>query len=199
MLLSVLTMLACGSSDTLEDSGDGEGSLFDDTTESDGLTVEIETSAGTIVVVLEPELTPETTENFLEYASSGFYDGVDGGGATIFHRVIDGFMIQGGGYTTGGALKETLAPITLETDVGLSNERGTIAMARTNQPDSATSQFFINLVDNAFLDYESASNPGYAVFGVVTEGMDVVDAIGSVATSNDQPVETIEIVGVSVY
>jgi cyclophilin family peptidyl-prolyl cis-trans isomerase len=130
------------------------------------------TSKGTVVLELDPTTAPISSNNFLGYVSKGFYSN------TLFHRVISGFMIQGGGYTTG-LLKKTgqSAAIELESNKGLSNARGTLAMARTNEPNSATSEFFINVVDNTFLDYKNAANPGYAVFGKVVQGMDVVDAI----------------------
>ncbi len=156
------------------------------------------TSMGTIVIDLDAETAPITTANFLSYAEAGFFDGADGQGATVFHRVVDGFVAQGGGYTASGTEKSTQDPIVLESDVGLSNLRGTIAMARTGVPDSATSQFYFNLVDNTFLDYQDASNPGYAVFGEVVQGMDVVDAIGAVATNGEVPAEAIIIESVSV-
>ncbi len=130
--------------------------------------VRLATSAGDIVVELEAEKTPATTANFLQYVRAGHYDG------TIFHRVIENFMIQGGGYRADLGEKPTRAPIKLEADKGLSNVRGSIAMARTNDPNSATSQFFINVADNPRLDSHGG---GYAVFGRVVEGMDVVDQI----------------------
>ena len=138
----------------------------------------IETSMGTITVTLDAEKAPETVANFVEYAREGFYDG------TIFHRIIDGFMIQGGGFTKEMNQKETRAPIRNEAMNGLKNVRGTIAMARTMVVDSATSQFFINLVDNGFLDFTSPTPQGfgYAVFGAVIDGLDVVDAIAKVKT-----------------
>jgi peptidyl-prolyl cis-trans isomerase A (cyclophilin A) len=139
--------------------------------------VGIVTSAGSIVLELDPKAAPITVNNFLNYANSGFYRN------TLFHRVISGFMIQGGGYTTGMVKKDGLKdPIVLESNNGLTNLRGTVAMARTNDPNSATSEFFINHVDNAFLNY-STTNPGYAVFGKVIQGMDVVDAIASKPTA----------------
>ena len=138
----------------------------------------IETSMGTISLELDEEKAPLTVANFVRYAKEGFYDG------TIFHRVIDGFMIQGGGFTRNMDQKETHEPIAIESMNGLVNQRGTIAMARTSVPDSATSQFFINLVDNDFLDFTAPTMQGYgyAVFGRVTDGMDVVEAIGKVKT-----------------
>lgn len=152
--------------------------------------VTINTSMGKIVVELDFEKAPITAKNFAEYVSEGFFDG------TIFHRVIPGFMIQGGGMKPDMKEKSNKAPIKLESNNGLSNARGTIAMARTMVPDSATSQFFINLVDNTFLNYSGAGNPGYAVFGKVVEGLDVVDAIATVKTGrrghhDDVPVETV--------
>ena len=135
---------------------------------------------GTITLELNDEKAPVTVANFVDYATSGHYDG------TIFHRVIDGFMIQGGGFTKEMNQKETKAPIRNEAANGLKNARGTIAMARTNVVDSATSQFFINLVDNDFLDYRSPTPQGfgYAVFGQVTDGLEVVDAIAKVSTGD---------------
>jgi len=142
--------------------------------------VKMTTTLGVIEIeVLEKEA-PETARNFLEYVKSGFYDGL------IFHRVIPGFVIQGGGFAPGMRHKDTRAPIRNEADNGLKNERGTLSMARTSDPNSATSQFFINLKDNAFLDHtgKTASGWGYAVYARVVNGMDVVDAIARVATGN---------------
>jgi len=136
---------------------------------------EIVTSKGKIVVELDPNAAPVTTANFLSYVDEGFYDG------TIFHRVIPTFMIQGGGITPNGEKKETKSPIILESDNGLSNRVGTIAMARLASPNSATAQFYINVANNQGLDY-NPSNPGYAVFGRVIEGMDVVNEIRQVET-----------------
>ena len=143
----------------------------------------METSMGTISLELDDNLAPATVENFVKYAADGFYDG------TIFHRVIDGFMIQGGGFTRDMNQKDTRAPIRIESMNGLKNLRGTIAMARTMVPDSATSQFFINLVDNGFLDFTAPtqSGYGYAVFGKVTDGMEVVDRIAKVRTGFSGP------------
>ena len=143
----------------------------------------METSFGTITLELNEEKAPETVRNFAEYAREGHYDG------TIFHRVIDGFMIQGGGFTNSMDQKPTHAPIRNEAMNGLKNARGTIAMARTMIVDSATSQFFINLVDNDFLDFTSPTPQGfgYAVFGRVIDGMDVVDAIAKVKTGFNGP------------
>jgi peptidyl-prolyl cis-trans isomerase A (cyclophilin A) len=135
----------------------------------------IQTSKGTFKVELETERAPITVQNFLAYADEGFFDG------TIFHRVIDGFMIQGGGFAPDMSQKTTKAPIKNEAGNGLLNKRGTLAMARTSVVDSATAQFFINLADNDFLNHGSRDF-GYAVFGRVVEGMDVVDAIAKVTT-----------------
>ena len=159
----------------------------------------METSMGTISLELDDNLAPATVENFVKYAADGFYDG------TIFHRVIDGFMIQGGGFTRDMNQKDTRAPIRIESMNGLKNLRGTIAMARTMVPDSATSQFFINLVDNGFLDFTAPtqSGYGYAVFGKVTDGMEVVDRIAKVRTGfsgphQNVPVEAVVIRRISV-
>lgn len=138
--------------------------------------VALETSKGTIYIELDAEKAPKTTENFLWYVDAKFYDGL------VFHRVIKDFMIQGGGFTKDMVKKKTKAPIQNEANNGLKNERGTIAMARTPDPHSGSSQFFINLVDNHGLNFKSKSAQGwgYCVFGKVVEGMDVVDAIGAV-------------------
>ena len=152
----------------------------------------IETTFGNIEVELDADKAPVTVENFLSYVNDGYYDG------TIFHRVIPNFMIQGGGFDSEMTPQPAKAPIKIEADNGLPNDRGTIAMARTNDPNSATSQFFINHRDNSFLNH-TAPTPqgwGYAVFGKVTEGMDVVDKIAGVATGNhgghaDVPVEPV--------
>jgi len=143
----------------------------------------MQTSMGTITLELDEAKAPATVKNFVEYAKSGHYDG------TVFHRVIDGFMIQGGGFTKSMDQKPTRAPIRNEAMNGLKNLRGTIAMARTMVVDSATSQFFINLVDNGFLDFSAPTQQGfgYAVFGKVTDGMDVVDAIAKVKTGFSGP------------
>jgi peptidyl-prolyl cis-trans isomerase B (cyclophilin B) len=156
--------------------------------------VELHTNKGVIRLRLDAEKAPKSTENFLAYVRSGHFDG------TIFHRVIDGFMIQGGGFEPGMKQKPTQAPIANEANNGLKNKRYTIAMARTNDPHSATAQFFINVSDNAFLDH-TAPTPqgwGYAVFGEVVEGQDVVDAIKGVKTGSkgfhqDVPVEDVVI------
>lgn len=156
----------------------------------------IETSEGAIEVTLRPDIAPETVDNFITYTKSGFYEG------TLFHRVIPGFMIQGGGFDENLKQKQTRSPIRNEAKPTAKNLRGTIAMARTSSPDSATSQFFINLTDNGFLD-AGVRGPGYAVFGKVTGGMGVVDAIASKETVRsrgmaDVPREPIVIRSVSV-
>ena len=141
--------------------------------------VRLATSLGDIVVDLDKEKAPKTVDNFLQYVKAGHYDG------TVFHRVIDNFMIQGGGMKPDLSEKPTKAPIPLESRSGLTNLRGTLAMARTQDPNSATAQFFINLKDNAFLDQaNSRDGNGYAVFGKVVAGMDVVDKIRAVPTGN---------------
>ncbi|KMQ74254.1 Peptidyl-prolyl cis-trans isomerase (rotamase) - cyclophilin family [Marinobacter subterrani] len=157
--------------------------------------VRMVTSEGPIELLLRPDVAPETVANFLQYAKSGFFDG------TIFHRVIPGFMIQGGGFTKELDRKPTRAPVRNEARPTLPNLRGTIAMARTSAPDSATSQFFINLSDNDFLN-AGVRGPGYAVFGKVTEGMGVVDAIARKQTTRKQgmadvPVEPVIIESVT--
>jgi peptidyl-prolyl cis-trans isomerase B (cyclophilin B) len=161
--------------------------------------VTLHTSMGDITLELDAEKAPKTVANFLQYARDGFYDG------TIFHRVINNFMIQGGGMTADMAQKETRAPVDNEANNGLKNKTGTVAMARTNDPHSATAQFFINVSDNGFLDHTAptAQGWGYAVFGRVTAGMDVVEKIKAVATGNkgfhqDVPKEAVTIERVTV-
>ncbi|MDF0604971.1 peptidylprolyl isomerase [Neisseriaceae bacterium TC5R-5] len=156
--------------------------------------VEMITSKGNIEITLDSAKAPKTVENFLAYAKAGHYDG------TVFHRIIDGFMIQGGGFDTKLSQKATKAPIANEGSNGLKNTIGTIAMARTADPNSATSQFFINLSNNDFLNYKSATpqGAGYAVFGKVTQGMDIVNRIAKVRTGQmngmgDVPFEPIVI------
>ena len=161
--------------------------------------VKLETSMGDIVIELNKDKAPNTVANFISYVEDGFYNG------TIFHRVIENFMVQGGGFDENFEQKGTKAPIQNEADNGLSNKRGSIAMARTNDPHSATAQFFINAVDNDFLDFrgKAPSGWGYAVFGEVVEGMDVVDKIREVKTTmrgphQDVPAENIVIIKASV-
>jgi peptidyl-prolyl cis-trans isomerase B (cyclophilin B) len=140
--------------------------------------IKLTTSHGDILIELDAEKAPLTAANFEQYVRDGHYDG------TIFHRVINGFMIQGGGYASDFSEKPTRAPVQNEAKNGLKNTVGTVAMARTNQPHSATAQFFINVSNNGFLDYPGQDGWGYCVFGQVTEGMDVVNAIKGVATGN---------------
>ena len=148
--------------------------------------VRLATSAGDIVIELDAAKAPKSVENFLAYVKAGHYDG------TVFHRVIANFMIQGGGMTPDLKEKPTRAPITLEARNGLNNDKGTVAMARTNAPNSATAQFFINLKDNDFLNAAaSRDGNGYAVFGKVTSGMDVVEKIRAVPTGNKGPFENV--------
>ncbi len=149
--------------------------------------VQLQTSLGTIIVQLDPQRAPLTVANFLRYVNKGFYAG------TVFHRVIPGFMIQGGGFTRQLEQKPTDAPIPLESRNGLRNLRGTIAMARTSDPNSATSQFFINLVDNSSLDYPQPDGHGYAVFGQVVSGMSVVDRIAAVPTHDVGPMQNVPV------
>ncbi len=140
----------------------------------------LHTNHGDITIKLHNDKTPKTCENFMEYVNSGFFDG------TIFHRVIDGFVIQGGGFEPGMSQKETRDPIENESDLGESNKKGTLSMARTMDPHSASSQFFINVADNVFLDHQQKSHEGwgYCVFGEVSEGMDVVEKMAKVQTTN---------------
>jgi peptidyl-prolyl cis-trans isomerase B (cyclophilin B) len=159
-----------------------------------GKQVLLKTSRGDITVELDETAAPESTRNFLAYVKNGHYDG------TVFHRVIKGFMVQGGGFEAGMKQKPTEAPITNEADNGLKNQHYTLAMARTNAPHSATAQFFINTADNRFLDHTAptAQGWGYAVFGKVVAGNDVVDAIENVKTANrgghaDVPVDDVVI------
>ncbi|AOI65996.1 peptidylprolyl isomerase [Burkholderia territorii] len=147
--------------------------------------VQLKTSQGDIRVELYPEKAPKTVANFLDYVKAGQYNG------TIFHRVIKGFMIQGGGYKTNFEEKPTRVPIPLESRNGLKNLTGTIAMARTSDPNSATAQFFINTVDNSGLDYPNPDGNGYAVFGKVVSGLDVVKKIEGVATTSRGPMQDV--------
>ena len=154
-------------------------------------TVELSTTLGDLTIELFDDDAPITVENFLTYVDDGFFDG------TVFHRVISGFMVQGGGFAEGMKEKTPRSPIKNEADNGRKNQRGTLAMARTQDVDSATAQFFVNLADNVFLDHGSRDF-GYAVFGRVSEGMEVVDAIAAVSTGrsgfhDDVPVEAVVI------
>lgn len=157
--------------------------------------VKLQTNYGDITLALFADKAPKTVENFLSYVSDGFYDN------TIFHRVIDGFMIQGGGFEPGMEQKAVKSPIQNEANNGVANNKGTVAMARTNDPHSATAQFFINASDNSFLNFRSESGDGwgYCVFAEVTEGLDVVDKIRTVKTGNagyhqDVPVEDVVVI-----
>ena len=201
-------MIGSGCQDSKDSEDTAVSSAIDingDDTDSADRFVMFETSMGDFQVELFVEQAPITTENFLRYVDEGFYDGQDGLGATLFHRVVADFVVQGGGFTTSeltgesgsGPLnyieKQTHAEIVNEAlSSGLSNTRGTLAMARTDVPDSATSQFYINLVDNVFLDAGEMTEAGYAVFGTVTSGMDVFDNIATVSTNaNDAPLEDV--------
>ena len=145
--------------------------------------VHMETTKGAVIIELHPDKAPKTVENFLRYVNDGKYDG------TVFHRVIKNFMNQGGGYTPDFKKVDAYAPIKNEADNGLKNKRGTIAMARTGDPNSATNQFFINTVDNTFLDHTSKTNRGwgYCVFGTVIDGMEVMDRIAKIPTGAGGP------------
>lgn len=194
-LLPIFCVLACLAPDTSVDDNYEKESLPEETQE--GLAVNqvtLLTSMGEITIELNPEKAPISVQNFIDYVDAGFYDGDDGLGLTTFHRIIADFMIQGGGFNLSGSKKETRPAISNEGSNGLLNVRGSVAMARTSDPNSATSQFFINHIDNAFLDYVDDNNPGYAVFGQVIAGMDVVDAIATVTTdANDAPLEPVVI------
>lgn len=154
--------------------------------------VELKTSMGDIVVALYPDKSPKTVANFLRYVNDGFYAG------TLFHRVIDGFMIQGGGFTIDFAQKRTHAAIENEAGNGVKNTRGTLAMARTSDPHSATAQFFINVADNASLDHTAPTQKGfgYCVFGEVVEGIDVVDRIRKVPTTSRGPHQDVPVTSI---
>jgi peptidyl-prolyl cis-trans isomerase A (cyclophilin A) len=154
--------------------------------------VALETSQGRIVIELAPKEAPKTVDNFLAYVKAGHYDG------TVFHRVIPTFMIQGGGFSADMSERPTRAPIPLESQNGLKNERGSVAMARRGDPNSATSQFFINVVDNPRLDYPNPDGNGYAVFGKVVEGMDVVDKIKEVPTATRGPHQNVPVTPVTI-
>ena len=143
--------------------------------------LEVKTSQGTLIIELYQDKAPKSVENFLQYAKDGFFNG------TVFHRVIPGFMIQGGGFTPDMKQKDTREPIQNEAKNGLKNELGTLAMARTGDPHSASAQFFINLKDNGFLDYPGRDGWGYAVFGKVVQGFDTVQKIATVPTANAGP------------
>jgi cyclophilin family peptidyl-prolyl cis-trans isomerase len=179
--IGLLGLASCGGSDPSP--GDPKNPVLD---MGRPVVVVMDTSKGKVTMELYPDKAPITVANFLNYVDKKHYDG------TIFHRVIPTFMVQGGGMVPGMREKSTDAPIRNEASNGLKNLRGTLAMARTNVPDSATSQFFINVVDNAFLDRANAQDRvGYAVFGKVIDGMDVVDEIRFVPTRSDVPVTDI--------
>ncbi|RLJ19720.1 peptidylprolyl isomerase [bacterium endosymbiont of Escarpia laminata] len=150
--------------------------IFANIAAAETVRVKMVTSQGDILLALDREKAPKTVDNFVQYAEDGFFNG------TIFHRIIKGFMIQGGGFTSDMDKKETRSPVSNEAKNGLKNKRGSIAMARTSNPHSATAQFFINHKDNSSLDYPNPDGWGYAVFGEVIEGMDVVDSIASQPT-----------------
>ena len=192
---ATLTLSACGGGSSGSPSSGGGSTVTPPVTLTVTHTVTMTTSMGVIVLGLDRTHAPKTVDNFLAYVNSGFYSG------TLFHRVISNFVVQGGGFTrVGGVLtqKTTNAAIALESNTGLQNLRGTIAMARTDAPDTATSQFYINVVDNASLNYASASNPGYAVFGKVTSGLDVLDAIKAVATGTQGGMGDVPVTDVTV-
>lgn len=172
LVMAITVSLAPATGFTQDDQANKKG--------ADMVIVTMETSKGVITLELDTKKAPESVENFVAYARAGHYDG------TVFHRVIPGFMIQGGGFTPDMQQKSTNQPIKNEAENGLKNDKGTVAMARTNIPDSATSQFFINMKDNGFLNHTSPTPQGwgYAVFGKVTDGMDVVETIENVATAN---------------
>ena len=154
--------------------------------------VQFQTSAGDFVIELNAEKAPKTVENFLQYVNDKHYEG------TIFHRVIDGFMVQGGGFTAAMAQKPTRGPIPLEASNGLRNDRGTIAMARSGNPNSATSQFFINVVDNAGLNAPQPDGFGYAVFGKVSSGMETIDKIRMLPTGNKSGMQNVPLAPVTI-
>ena len=154
--------------------------------------VQFQTSVGDFVIELNAEKAPKTVENFLQYVNDKHYEG------TIFHRVIDGFMVQGGGFTAAMAQKPTRGPIALEASNGLRNDRGTIAMARSGNPNSATSQFFINVVDNASLNAPQPDGFGYAVFGKVSSGMETIDKIRMLPTGNKAGMQNVPLTPVTI-
>jgi len=154
--------------------------------------VQFQTSAGDFVIELNSEKAPKTVENFLQYVNDKHYEG------TVFHRVIDGFMVQGGGFTATMAQKPTRGPIPLEASNGLRNDRGTIAMARSGNPNSATSQFFINVVDNAGLNAPQPDGFGYAVFGKVSSGMETIDKIRMLPTGNKSGMQNVPLAPVTI-
>jgi peptidyl-prolyl cis-trans isomerase A (cyclophilin A) len=154
--------------------------------------IQFQTSAGDFVIELNAEKAPKTVENFLQYVNDKHYE------ATIFHRVIDGFMVQGGGFTAAMVQKPTRGPIPLEASNGLRNDRGTIAMARSGNPNSATSQFFINVVDNAGLNAPQPDGYGYAVFGKVSSGMETIDKIRTLPTGNKSGMQNVPLTPITI-
>lgn len=187
ILLFTSLLSACGQGDTPVATTTASG--MPPASGANAINVVMETSLGTVRLALDAEQAPVTTANFVTYVEDEFYDGL------VFHRIIDGFMVQGGGFNADMQQKAVRDPIVNESNNGLSNARGTIAMARTQAPDSATAQFYINLVDNPNLDYRNG-RAGYAVFGRVVDGMEVVDQMAKVATGNrgrfqDVPVEPV--------
>jgi peptidyl-prolyl cis-trans isomerase A (cyclophilin A) len=191
--LAVITIVQKASLNPQQDSEQGKETIVEpQKPKSEKKTVKLATSMGDIIIELNEKAAPVTVKNFLTYTQQEFYNG------TIFHRVISNFMIQGGGFTKDMKKKKTHPPIVNEASNGLKNDRGTIAMARTSNPNSATSQFFINHKNNNPLNYTGPGNPGYAVFGKVIEGMDVVDKIAAVKTTvrsgmKDVPMEPVTI------
>ncbi len=182
LLLGLGALFGSFSGALAENAGNGAG--------KEAVSVKLETSMGDIVMRLDPAKAPISVANFVKYVEDGFYNG------TVFHRVAPGFVIQGGGYDVNMHEKDTRAPIENEAANGLSNDRYTVAMARTSDPQSATAQFYINLVDNKFLNYKDSTRDGagYAVFGKVISGQDVVDKIGGVAVDGDSvPVKPVVI------
>ncbi|WP_369821566.1 peptidylprolyl isomerase [Rhodoferax sp. OV413] len=159
---------------------------------ADAPRVKFSTSMGEFVVEVYPDKAPKTVENFLQYTKDKFYDG------TIFHRVMDGFMVQGGGFTADMQQKPTRPPVPLEASNGLKNDRGTIAMARTGNPNSATAQFFINVQNNASLNAPSPDGYGYTVFGKVVSGMEVIDKIRVAPTGNKGPFQNVPLTTISI-
>jgi cyclophilin family peptidyl-prolyl cis-trans isomerase len=192
LLLLSLLLTACPAQPA-GGGGGGGGDDDDDAGSEEDPTLTLVTNLGELRILVYEEDSPRTAGNFLQYVDDGFYDGSDGAGATVFHRVIPDFMAQGGGFTVDDAEKASRDPIANEAlESGLENLRGTLSMARTANPDSGTSQFFINVVHNAHLDPGSAQTPdGHAVFGEVTSGMDVVDQMTEVATNGSTPVDAI--------
>jgi len=188
-LAAVLALVACAGGDSdATDGSDGSdvSDTTDDTDAAASTRVRMETTLGVMVLDVDVDNAPITANNFLAYVDAGFFDGDDGLGATTFHRVIEDFVIQGGGYLESGAQKTTMAPIKLESDTGLKNLRGTLSMARTNAPDSATTQFFVNHKDNPNLD-PTGPGTGYAVFAEVVQGLDVLDAIATTPVDDRDP------------